>query len=393
MARMKRSRRLRHVAQFIRVKLTVPKPKNLDKARDGKVMATKLLKDAIEDNMSFLAAMASCLNLKRKILMVKETKPSTREVVQGIPTASLFHRRREKSNTASADERSSIDLSLDDSEHAALNSSSYLVEKLREQGSWLLVNSEALIGARVENILFQRLVSTKPLHIIAQRCFTDIFGKVAKLAEKLGVTEDRAVTVEDQVTPLMEKDASLESEVTKLEEASRGEKSQESTLNKNLAATQTKTSDLEEFPRDALDKLTTVVDDMRDQVKVLKRKVTTLEDQALLDVTFYNGLCFNAIYTAWAANGRARPFSREGFLDTNVPNFIRQCEQHFNAKYLKEIDFTMKGGELVVEETLGVQVYNPKRPDLPPSIRDAPPGESEGREEAIVDLIGFQDLL
>uniref|UniRef100_A0A803PPT5 Uncharacterized protein n=1 Tax=Cannabis sativa TaxID=3483 RepID=A0A803PPT5_CANSA len=49
MPRMKRSRRILdeydpHVTQFIRAKLIVPKSKNLDKARGGKVMITELLK-------------------------------------------------------------------------------------------------------------------------------------------------------------------------------------------------------------------------------------------------------------------------------------------------------------------------------------------------------------
>uniref|UniRef100_A0A803NLI5 Uncharacterized protein n=1 Tax=Cannabis sativa TaxID=3483 RepID=A0A803NLI5_CANSA len=55
MAKMKRSRRLPnqydpHVAQFIKAKLIVHKSKNLDKARGGKVMATELLKAAIESD-------------------------------------------------------------------------------------------------------------------------------------------------------------------------------------------------------------------------------------------------------------------------------------------------------------------------------------------------------
>uniref|UniRef100_A0A803PBT4 Uncharacterized protein n=1 Tax=Cannabis sativa TaxID=3483 RepID=A0A803PBT4_CANSA len=55
MARMKRSRRLPdeynpHAAQFIRPKLTMRKFKNLDKARGGKVMATELLRVAIESD-------------------------------------------------------------------------------------------------------------------------------------------------------------------------------------------------------------------------------------------------------------------------------------------------------------------------------------------------------
>uniref|UniRef100_A0A803NS77 Uncharacterized protein n=1 Tax=Cannabis sativa TaxID=3483 RepID=A0A803NS77_CANSA len=52
---MKRSRRFLdkydpHMTQFIRAKINVLKSKNLDKARGGKVMATELLKTAIESD-------------------------------------------------------------------------------------------------------------------------------------------------------------------------------------------------------------------------------------------------------------------------------------------------------------------------------------------------------
>uniref|UniRef100_A0A803QK37 Uncharacterized protein n=1 Tax=Cannabis sativa TaxID=3483 RepID=A0A803QK37_CANSA len=120
--------------------------------------------------MSSLAAMASCSNSKRKILMLKESEPLVREVVQGI--------------------------------HAAFISSK----------------------KKAENIPLQKLVSTKPPCVIAQRCFTDIFGacvryaysmdnkykKVVELTKKLEVVEDRVVATKDQVTALKEKINSLE---------------------------------------------------------------------------------------------------------------------------------------------------------------------------------------
>uniref|UniRef100_A0A803NKK1 Uncharacterized protein n=1 Tax=Cannabis sativa TaxID=3483 RepID=A0A803NKK1_CANSA len=330
MARMKRSRRLPneydpHVAQFIRENLAVPKPKNLDKARGGKVMVTKLLKAAVEsddsrdwafelrpivskylgrlfvfidqddggvtfarivskkdgestDNICFLVAMASCSNLKRKILTSREIELLTREVVQGILASSTASKKkikkrarpangafpaqdsgREKSNTAGANERSPIDLSRNDSEHTALNS--------------------------------------------------------------------------------------------------------ESTLNKILVATWKKASDLEDSSRDPLNKQVVVGDDLRDQVKVLEKKVTAFKDQALHDVTYYNDLCFNAIYTTWVTN-----------------------------ESLEETDFTLNGGQPVTGETSRVKGYNPEHPNFPPSIGEAPLGESEGMEDTHV-VIGLQDLL
>uniref|UniRef100_A0A803QQ21 Uncharacterized protein n=1 Tax=Cannabis sativa TaxID=3483 RepID=A0A803QQ21_CANSA len=305
-----------HVAQFIRAKLIVPKSKNLDKAHGGRVITTKLLKVAIEsddsrdqafklrpfvsNNVRFLVAITSYLNMKRKIWTSKKAKPSAREVVQGIPIASAALKKkvkkrsrtidvsphahdygREKSNIVGVGEKTSIDLSMDNSKHAAPNLSSDIVELLREQGSWLLANSETLIGARAEKISLQRLVSTKPPHIISQRCFTDIFGacvgyactmdnehrKVVELIEKLGVSKD--------------------------------------------------------------------------QVKVLEKKVTTLEDQALLDVTYYNGLCFSVIDTIWVSNGRPQSFNWSGFLGSDVLDFIEWCEKHFDAEPFEEIDFTI----------------------------------------------------
>uniref|UniRef100_A0A803P601 Uncharacterized protein n=1 Tax=Cannabis sativa TaxID=3483 RepID=A0A803P601_CANSA len=159
--------------------------------------------------------------------------------------------------------------------------------------------------------------------------------KVVELSKKLRVTKDRAIAIEGQVTALKEKVVSLET-------------------------AQKKASDLEESSRDALEKQVVVDDDLRDRVKVLKKKVTSLKDQALLDVTYYNGLCFNAIYTAWDANA-----------------------------YLKETDFTIYGRKPVVGETLRVEGYNPKCSNFPPSVGDAPPRESEGRKETLVDVIGL----
>uniref|UniRef100_A0A803Q7M9 Uncharacterized protein n=1 Tax=Cannabis sativa TaxID=3483 RepID=A0A803Q7M9_CANSA len=154
---------------------------------------TNLLSLFFVYNMSFLAAMASCSNLKRKILVLKEIEPPVREVVQGIPAASATLKKkvkkrgrttnaalpiqdssRERSNTAGADESSLINLSSDEIDHGAPKSGSNLMEQLCEQGSWLLSHSDALISAKVENISLQQLVSTNPPHIIAQRYFSNL---------------------------------------------------------------------------------------------------------------------------------------------------------------------------------------------------------------------------
>uniref|UniRef100_A0A803PA08 Uncharacterized protein n=1 Tax=Cannabis sativa TaxID=3483 RepID=A0A803PA08_CANSA len=66
------------------------------------------------------------------------------------------------------------------------------------KGSWLLANGDALIGSKAENIPLQKFVSSKPLHVIAQRCFTDIFKNVVELAEKLTTVEEHRVTTKDQ---------------------------------------------------------------------------------------------------------------------------------------------------------------------------------------------------
>uniref|UniRef100_A0A803Q8V2 Uncharacterized protein n=1 Tax=Cannabis sativa TaxID=3483 RepID=A0A803Q8V2_CANSA len=174
----------------------------------------------------------------------------------------ILHRElfKERSNIAGADERSPIDLSSDETEHSAL------------------ILGDALNCAKAKNIPLQRLVSTKPPHVTAQRCFTDIFGarvgyaytmdneqkKVVELTKKLGVVEDRAITAEDQT--------------------------RESNLKKNLVAAQKKN-------------LAALSQGLE------RERVTTLEDQVLLDVTFYDGLCFDAVYMAWATNGGAKSIS------------------------------------------------------------------------------------
>uniref|UniRef100_A0A803PCN5 Uncharacterized protein n=1 Tax=Cannabis sativa TaxID=3483 RepID=A0A803PCN5_CANSA len=93
--------------------------------------------------MSFLAAMTSCSNLKRKILVLKKIEPLIREVVHGIPSTSTFLKKkvrkrgrtadsafpaqdsgRERSNIAGANKRSLINLSPDETKHNILSSSS-----------------------------------------------------------------------------------------------------------------------------------------------------------------------------------------------------------------------------------------------------------------------------
>uniref|UniRef100_A0A803Q374 Vacuolar iron transporter n=1 Tax=Cannabis sativa TaxID=3483 RepID=A0A803Q374_CANSA len=160
--------------------------------------------------------------------------------------------------------------------------------------------------------------------------------KVVELAEKLGVAEDQVVAAEGQVTTLKEKVASLEEEVTNLKDAAKSSKSCESTM-KNLASSWKNAFDLEESSRDDLKKQTIVADHLRDQIKSLENKVTTLEKQVMFDVSFYNDLCFNAIYTAWVTN---------------------------------DADFTVNVGEPTVRETSRVEGYNLEHPDIPPSVSE-----------------------
>ncbi|KAF4368684.1 hypothetical protein G4B88_025102 [Cannabis sativa] len=153
--------------------------------------------------------------------------------------------------------------------------------------------------------------------------------KVVELAEKLGVAEDQVAAAEGQVTTLKEKVASLEEEVTNLKDAAK------------------------KSSRDALKKQTIVADHLRDQIKSLENKVTTLEKQVMFDVSFYNDLCFNAIYTAWVTN---------------------------------DADFTVNVGEPTVRETSRVEGYNLEHPDIPPSVSEVPLVESE---ETLVDVTGI----
>uniref|UniRef100_A0A803P5Z1 Uncharacterized protein n=1 Tax=Cannabis sativa TaxID=3483 RepID=A0A803P5Z1_CANSA len=393
MASVKRSKRLLdeydpHIAHFIRAKLAVPKSKDLDKAGGGKVIATELLKAVIESDdlrdraiklrplvsSTFTELQAETIwddyylpetvdrkprhgapkgskntccsvwsrfhmyveelnsvqndtkylgkiyvfldqddgevpllglqqrrmgNQQRKLLTLKETEPLVREVVQGIPTATaaLKKKVRKRGRTVNAT------LPAHDSGREKSNS----------------------VGANERSLACVGYAYT----------MDNENRKVVELSKKLRVTKDRAIAIEGQVTALKEKVVSLET-------------------------AQKKASDLEESSRDALEKQVVVDDDLRDRVKVLKKKVTSLKDQALLDVTYYNGLCFNAIYTAWDANA-----------------------------YLKETDFTIYGRKPVVGETLRVEGYNPKCSNFPPSVGDAPPRESEGRKETLVDVIGL----
>uniref|UniRef100_A0A803QC27 Uncharacterized protein n=1 Tax=Cannabis sativa TaxID=3483 RepID=A0A803QC27_CANSA len=133
---------------------------------------------------------------------------------------------------------------------------------------------------------------------------------------------------------------------------------------KKVAELSEKLEDLDDHVDDVKDQ-TLVVDDLRDQVKVLKEQVSTLKDQAVLDVTFYDGLCFDAIYNAWFANGAVKSFNWSAFLDTQVLKFVKHCEQHFSEEYLLKIDFTLNGGESVVEESVKAEGYNPEHPHFP----------------------------
>uniref|UniRef100_A0A803Q885 Uncharacterized protein n=1 Tax=Cannabis sativa TaxID=3483 RepID=A0A803Q885_CANSA len=241
---------LRHITFQKYDPFKIPAPL-IDMKRRVEVMLIDIPTWERDDNMSFLATVASFLNVKRKILTSKEAEPLIREVVQGILTAFATSKKkvrtrsgnvdvaliaydssREMSNIVGADERTLIDLSLDDSKHVSSNSGSDLMDYFH----WV-------------------------------------------------------VAAKGQLSALKEKVSSLKSEVTKLEEVARGAKSQEGILKKNLLAT------------------------------------------------------------------------------------------------LK------KAPDLVAKEASGVEGYNPNCPNFPPSIGEAPPGESEGREETLVNVTSLQDLL
>uniref|UniRef100_A0A803QD82 Uncharacterized protein n=1 Tax=Cannabis sativa TaxID=3483 RepID=A0A803QD82_CANSA len=97
---------------------------------------------------------------------------------------------------------------------------------------------------------------------------------------------------------------------------------------------------------DSLKKQVVVADDLGDQVKVLEKKVIILEDE--------------------------RCFAIESFEESN---------------------FTVNVGESVSGEASGVEGYNLEHPNIRPSIHEAPPGESKGREETLIDVTGLQDHL
>ncbi|KAM6547895.1 hypothetical protein CsatB_019571 [Cannabis sativa] len=299
--------------------------------------------------MSFLTAMASCSNSRQKILIPKESDPPIREVVQGIHATSVASKKKvrkrskhvdvappaqdsskEKFSTAGVDERSLIDISLDEAETGVPNSGSDLLEQLHAQDSWLLAHGDALIGSKAKNIPLQNLACGGYAYTVDNKQ-----KKMVELAEKLEAIKDRATIAEDHMTALNEKIDSLESELTNLQEVASGAKARESSLKKSLEIAQKKTLDVEKSSRLALDEQTSVTTYLRDQVKVLKEQVTTLEDQVVLDVTFYDGLCFDTIYNAWSANGESKSFNWLVF--PRCPGSLLGCR--FMQSQLLELGF------------------------------------------------------
>ncbi|KAF4368197.1 hypothetical protein F8388_022830 [Cannabis sativa] len=158
--------------------------------------------------------------------------------------------------------------------------------------------------------------------------------KVVEIAKRLEVAKDLVVAVKDQVTTLKENIESLESELANLREVASGAKARESSLKKSLPIAQKKTLDVEESSRLELDEQTLLVAYLRDHVKALK-------------------------------------------------------EQCFGEEALQKIDFTLNGGELVVEEAARVERYNPEHPDFPPSTVVVLVVESEDKDEfTIVARLG-----
>ncbi|KAF4396346.1 hypothetical protein G4B88_019146 [Cannabis sativa] len=170
--------------------------------------------------------------------------------------------------------------------------------------------------------------------------------KVVELAKRLEVAKDLVVAAKDQVTTLKEKIESLESELANLREVASGAKARESSLKKSLPIAQKKTFDVEESSRLELDEQTLLVAYLRDHVKALKEQVS---------------------------------------------KFVKCRDQCFGEEALQKIDFTLNGGELVVEEAARVERYNPKHPDFPPSTVVVLVVESEDKDE--FTIVGLSSTL
>uniref|UniRef100_A0A803Q0Y3 Uncharacterized protein n=1 Tax=Cannabis sativa TaxID=3483 RepID=A0A803Q0Y3_CANSA len=267
---MKRSKRLSdeydpHVAQFIRAKLIMPKSKNLDKVRV--YVDTRFSDDSW--------------------MMPIEQDEEDDESASTILSKTVSGDKNSVQNNPKYSRRISVFLDRDDGE---ATSSQTVPEK---DGESILANGEALIGSKAENMPLQKLVRSKPPYVITQRCFIDIFKaclgyvhtmanehkKLNELAKKLTTTEERAIA----------------------------------NLKKSLATARKKTSEVEESSHLALDEHSLATTQLEDQVKVLRDHVTKLEEQYVADVTFYDGLCFDAISRAWSSNGRAQPFNWSAF--------------------------------------------------------------------------------
>uniref|UniRef100_A0A803NR20 Uncharacterized protein n=1 Tax=Cannabis sativa TaxID=3483 RepID=A0A803NR20_CANSA len=86
------------------------------------------------------------------------------------------------------------------------------------------------------------------------------------------------------------------------------------------------------------------------------------------------------------ANSRCQSFNWTSFPGKEVPGFIERCWKCFAVESFEEVDFTVNVSGPVVGETSRVEGYNPKRPDIPPCVGEAPPGETKGREETLVNV-------
>uniref|UniRef100_A0A803PPT4 Uncharacterized protein n=1 Tax=Cannabis sativa TaxID=3483 RepID=A0A803PPT4_CANSA len=70
-----------------------------------------------------------------------------------------------------------------------------------------------------------------------------------------------------------------------------------------------KASKVEDSSRLELNEQTLAATQLEDQVKCLREQANKLEDKAVINVTFYDDLCFDVFYHAWSSNGGARSFN------------------------------------------------------------------------------------
>uniref|UniRef100_A0A803QCY7 Uncharacterized protein n=1 Tax=Cannabis sativa TaxID=3483 RepID=A0A803QCY7_CANSA len=220
--------------------------------------------------MSFLAAMVNCS--KRKTTILKLTVASAREVMHGILVSSSNPTKNKSQKRGKTVEASPL---IKDSSKGKL--------KFTEVGEGSPAIPIEISRKKAKNIHLRKLVSSNPQHVIAQRCFIDIVG-VADLEEAI---------------------SDLESSVSNLQGVTDNEKSYEERFKKDLPTSRKRTFEFEDSFQQSLDDKTLSVAQLEGQLKRREIQVTKLEETKIIGVVFYDGLCFDAIYHAWSANGGA----------------------------------------------------------------------------------------